>query len=223
MINNLFIIFDPLTTIDTNLNWISIFIILAVIPKIFNKKYNRLTWIFYKISSFISENIKTNLKKINLFSLINFERYFYAIFLLNFLRLYAYNFTPRAHLSISLYFSLPFWIRIIIKGYISSFNKIITHLLPSNTPIILCCFIILIETTRIYIRPLTLSIRLAANIIAGHILLYLLRDFLNSNLMLFLSLNNILIILLILEISVSIIQRYVYVTLLSLYLDEIEI
>jgi len=48
------------------------------------------------------------------------------------------------------------------------------HLIPLNTPIILTPFLVLIETIRIIIRPLSLSIRLTANLIAGHLLITLL-------------------------------------------------
>jgi len=48
------------------------------------------------------------------------------------------------------------------------------HLVPIGTPNILMPFIVVIETIRNIIRPLTLAVRLSANIIAGHLLLTLL-------------------------------------------------
>ena len=221
IINNLFIIFDPGTIISMSLNWLSILLFILFTPKLFFRKKNRFAWIFTKLASIVSYRTKNNIN-IKLFpSLIHFKVLFFIIFLYNFLSLYPFNFTPRAHIAVSIFFSFPFWLRIILKGWFTSFNKIITHLLPSNTPILLCSFIVMIETIRNIIRPLTLSIRLTANIIAGHILINLLRNLLCSNIFLFISLSSILTILLTLELAVSIIQSYVYITLLSLYLNEI--
>jgi F-type H+-transporting ATPase subunit a len=80
---------------------------------------------------------------------------------------------------------------------------------------------VFIETVRNVIRPLTLSVRLAANIIAGHLLLSLLRGISENSPYIFLPTFLIIIILLCLEYAVAIIQRYVFITLISLYLNEI--
>jgi F0F1-type ATP synthase membrane subunit a len=74
----------------------------------------------------------------------------------------------------------------------------------------------IIETVRQIIRPITLSVRLAANITAGHILIALSRaPILINN-----HIRVVLTTLLILELAVAIIQRYVFVILISIYLRE---
>jgi F-type H+-transporting ATPase subunit a len=83
-------------------------------------------------------------------------------------------------------------------------------------------FIVCIETVRNVIRPGTLAIRLAANIIAGHLLLTLLGNT-GSNLRLLL-INFLLIIqfaLLLLESAVAVIQSYVFAVLRALYSREV--
>lgn len=50
----------------------------------------------------------------------------------------------------------------------------LAHLVPLGTPGVLIPFIVLIETISNVIRPGTLAVRLAANMIAGHLLLVLL-------------------------------------------------
>ena len=96
------------------------------------------------------------------------------------------------------------------------------HLVPQGTPPVLIPFIVLIETIRNIIRPGTLAVRLAANIIAGHLLLTLLG---NTGPSLSLSILSILIfsqiLLLILESAVAIIQSYVFAVLRTLYTREI--
>lgn len=84
-------------------------------------------------------------------------------------------------------------------------------------------FIVIIELVRNVIRPLTLSVRLMANMTAGHLLLCLLRSNVSirrmSSSILVLSA---LVVLVILEIAVSLIQAYVFTLLSTLYLEEVQ-
>ena len=59
-------------------------------------------------------------------------------------------------------------------GGVKAPNSMMAHLVPLGTPVALIPFMVLIELVRNFIRPLTLSVRLAANIVAGHLLLTLL-------------------------------------------------
>jgi len=83
-------------------------------------------------------------------------------------------------------------------------------------------FIVLIETISNIIRPGTLTVRLSANIIAGHLLLTLLgnQTSYSSNTILIIILT-IQIMLLLLEIAVALIQAYVFTVLSSLYSREV--
>ena len=96
------------------------------------------------------------------------------------------------------------------------------HLVPQGTPAALIPFIVLIETIRNVIRPGTLAVRLAANIIAGHLLLTLLGNTgpsLSTSILVLLVIAQIL--LLILESAVAIIQSYVFAVLRTLYAREV--
>lgn len=97
------------------------------------------------------------------------------------------------------------------------------HLVPQGTPSVLIPFIVLIETIRNIIRPGTLAVRLAANIIAGHLLLTLLGNTgpsITSSLILSILIFS-QILLLTLESAVAIIQSYVFAVLRTLYTREI--
>jgi F-type H+-transporting ATPase subunit a len=99
----------------------------------------------------------------------------------------------------------------------------LSHLLPQGTPNALIIFIVIIEIVRNIIRPITLCVRLTANLIAGHLLISLLGDALTQ----LPILNRILtlpvpIALTILERAVSFIQAYVFITLITLYTTEIK-
>ena len=96
------------------------------------------------------------------------------------------------------------------------------HLVPQGTPGPLIPFIVLIETIRNVIRPGTLAVRLAANIIAGHLLLTLLGSTgpsLSISLVTLLLISQIL--LLTLEAAVAVIQSYVFAVLRTLYAREV--
>ncbi|RKF53455.1 ATP synthase subunit a [Erysiphe neolycopersici] len=89
-----------------------------------------------------------------------------------------------------------------------------------STPIALISFMVLIETVRNIIRPLTLSVRLIANIVAGHLLLLLLSKFTILSLSNLVLSSVVILILGVLEIGVSVIQAYVFVLLSILYAKE---
>jgi len=72
------------------------------------------------------------------------------------------------------------------------------------------------------IRPLTLSVRLTANIVAGHLLMILVSSPLTGlRMFIFMSTILALILLIGLELAVAIIQSYVFITLTSLYIIEV--
>lgn len=105
---------------------------------------------------------------------------------------------------------------------VKNFSSVIAHLVPEGTPIVLVPFIVCIEIIRSLIRPMTLAVRLAANIIAGHLLLVLCSTPACSAPSLTLSVILVAVLLLVLlEIGVAIIQRYVFTRLNSLYVREV--
>jgi len=84
-------------------------------------------------------------------------------------------------------------------------------------------FIVIVEILSNLIRPLALTFRLTANIIAGHLLISLIGGALISLPFSFILLGSLVQSLLVLmELGVSLIQSYVFSTLLLLYLRESE-
>jgi len=97
----------------------------------------------------------------------------------------------------------------------------IAHLVPLGTPVALMSFIVLIESVSNVIRPITLSVRLAANMIAGHLLLTLLgNQGVGAGYGVVLVVVSRQFLLLTLEAAVAIIQSYVFMTLRVLYSSE---
>nr|BAE72217.1 ATPase subunit 6 [Oryzias latipes] len=143
---------------------------------------------------------------------------------LNMLGLLPYTFTPTTQLSLNMAFAVPLWLATVIIGMRNQPTHALGHLLPEGTPTALIPVLIVIETISLFIRPLALGVRLTANLTAGHLLIQLIAT---AAFVLFpmipsvAILTSILLFLLtLLEIAVAMIQAYVFVLLLSLYLQE---
>lgn len=221
MIRNLFSIFDPHSSQNYSFNWLRILIPLLFFPNQFWFKKSKIFIFWFSINQFLLKEFN-NFKKKNYPNIIILFSIFIIIVIINFLGLFPYIFTASRHLSITLPLSLSIWLGIIFYNWYKITNLSFAHLVPLNTPTALIIFIVLIETIRNVIRPITLAIRLSANIIAGHLLLCLLGStgpIIELNLIPILILTQIL--LFTLELAVSIIQSYVFITLISLYSNEL--
>nr|AAQ01440.1 ATPase subunit 6 [Myiarchus stolidus]AAQ01444.1 ATPase subunit 6 [Myiarchus sagrae] len=143
---------------------------------------------------------------------------------INLLGLLPYTFTPTTQLSMNLALAFPLWLATLLTGLRNQPSIALGHLLPEGTPTPLIPALILIETTSLLIRPLALGVRLTANLTAGHLLIQLIST---ATIVLLpimptvsLLTTTILLLLTILEVAVAMIQAYVFVLLLSLYLQE---
>nr|YP_010372837.1 ATP synthase F0 subunit 6 [Xenolumpenus longipterus]QNM99693.1 ATP synthase F0 subunit 6 [Leptoclinus maculatus]UPE50474.1 ATP synthase F0 subunit 6 [Xenolumpenus longipterus]WMI36670.1 ATP synthase F0 subunit 6 [Cataetyx rubrirostris]BBM34611.1 ATPase subunit 6 [Leptoclinus maculatus] len=143
---------------------------------------------------------------------------------LNMLGLLPYTFTPTTQLSLNLGLATPLWLATVIIGMRNQPTHALGHLLPEGTPGPLIPVLIIIETISLFIRPLALGVRLTANLTAGHLLIQLIATaaFVLLPLMPVVALltSTVLVLLTLLEIAVAMIQAYVFVLLLTLYLQE---
>nr|AGN71581.1 ATP synthase F0 subunit 6 [Telmatobius vellardi] len=148
------------------------------------------------------------------------------IFLLgiNLLGLLPYTFTPTTQLSLNLGLAVPLWLATVAIGFRNQLTASLGHFLPEGTPTPLIPILIIIETISLFIRPMALGVRLTANLTAGHLLIQLISTatmalLFSSPIVSTLTFITLLL-LTILEIAVAMIQAYVFVLLLSLYLQE---
>nr|YP_004733937.1 ATP synthase F0 subunit 6 [Cyanopica cyanus]AEJ88689.1 ATP synthase F0 subunit 6 [Cyanopica cyanus]AMR35704.1 ATP synthase F0 subunit 6 [Cyanopica cyanus koreensis] len=146
------------------------------------------------------------------------------LLLINLLGLLPYTFTPTTQLSMNLALAVPLWLATLLTGLRNQPSVSLGHLLPEGTPTLLIPALILIETTSLLIRPLALGVRLTANLTAGHLLIQLISTatatLMSTMPMVSLLTLLVLFLLTILEVAVAMIQAYVFVLLLSLYLQE---
>nr|YP_009308050.1 ATP synthase F0 subunit 6 [Pennahia macrocephalus]AOS52826.1 ATP synthase F0 subunit 6 [Pennahia macrocephalus] len=143
---------------------------------------------------------------------------------LNILGLLPYTFTPTTQLSLNLALAFPLWLATVLIGLRNQPTAALGHLLPEGTPTPLIPILVVIETISLLIRPLALGVRLTANLTAGHLLMQLTSTaafVLLPMMPTVAALTAVLLLLLtLLEIAVAMIQAYVFVLLLSLYLQE---
>nr|YP_010388295.1 ATP synthase F0 subunit 6 [Nigidius miwai]UPO69315.1 ATP synthase F0 subunit 6 [Nigidius miwai] len=222
MMTNLFSTFDPSSSLLFPLNWLSTFLGILFIPYSFWLIPSRFSIIWTKITYILHKEFKTLQGKKSWGSSFLFISLFTLIIFNNFLGLFPYIFTSTSQLVLTLSLSLPLWLSFMIFGWINNTTHMLAHLVPQGTPPILMPFMVCIETISNIIRPGTLAVRLAANMIAGHLLMTLLGNTgpsLSYSLLIILLITQIL--LLILESAVAMIQSYVFAILSTLYSSEV--
>nr|YP_009926450.1 ATP synthase F0 subunit 6 [Saron marmoratus]QNH68793.1 ATP synthase F0 subunit 6 [Saron marmoratus] len=223
MMANLFSSFDPLSAIaDLPLNWLSSLLGLLFIPYMFWAQPTRWSLLWSNITLTLHKEFSILLTPKDKGGSIMFVSLFSFIVFNNFLGLLPYVFTSTSHLTTTLALALPFWMSFMLYGWFNHTEFMFAHLVPLGTPPALMPFMVLIETVSNIIRPGTLAVRLAANMIAGHLLLTLLGNTGNSLFPILLSiLISAQIILLSLEAAVAVIQAYVFAVLSTLYASEV--
>nr|YP_009727424.1 ATP synthase F0 subunit 6 [Diamesus osculans]QIA46738.1 ATP synthase F0 subunit 6 [Diamesus osculans] len=219
---NLFSSFDPSTSFGLSLNWLSTMLGLLFIPSMFWLIPSRWNFMWIKIINILHSEFKTLIGPNHQGSTLIFISLLTMIMFNNFLGLFPYIFTSSSHMVLTLALALPLWLSFMIYGWTNNTTHMFAHLVPQGTPPVLMPFMVCIETISNIIRPGTLAVRLAANMIAGHLLMTLLGNTGPSSSMIII---NILImaqlLLLILESAVAIIQSYVFAVLSTLYSSEV--
>nr|YP_009112548.1 ATP synthase F0 subunit 6 [Nephrops norvegicus]CEK40198.1 ATP synthase F0 subunit 6 [Nephrops norvegicus] len=223
MMTSLFSIFEPSSSIfSLSINWLSTFVGLFFIPYLYWAAPSRWALVWSKIMQLLHNEFQAILGQATKGSTILFISLFSFIMFNNTLGLLPYVFTSSSHLAMTLALALPLWLTFILFGWINHTQHMLAHMVPQGTPGLLMPFMVLVETLSNIIRPGTLAVRLAANMIAGHLLLTLLGNMgpsLSLTLVSFLMLAQIL--LLMLESAVAMIQSYVFAVLSTLYASEV--
>nr|VFU78829.1 ATP synthase 6 [Proasellus ortizi] len=219
---NLFSIFDPSSSFPLSLNWTSTFVGLIIIPPSLFLFKSRPSFMLTKMMIYLFKEISILLPTKTHHFMVFLLSLFFLIMFNNSLGLFPQIFTASSHLVFTMSLALPLWATYYFYGWANKFKDMMAHLVPNGTPSILIPFMVVIETVSSLIRPLTLAVRLAANMIAGHLLMVLLSNYasiFSPSMTLTVILSQIL--LLILETAVAVIQAYVFMVLSVLYVSEI--
>nr|YP_009115780.1 ATP synthase F0 subunit 6 [Temnopleurus hardwickii]AJC10787.1 ATP synthase F0 subunit 6 [Temnopleurus hardwickii] len=148
---------------------------------------------------------------------------FITILSINVLGLFPYAFTATSHISLTYSLGFPLWMAVNILGFYLAFNSRLSHLVPQGTPSVLIPLMVWIETLSLFAQPIALGLRLAANLTAGHLLIFLLSTaiwLLASNPMVSVPIFIVFVLLFVLEIGVACIQAYVFTALVHFYLQQ---
>lgn len=162
------------------------------------------------------------------------RRYFPLIFTVfiivlmgNVLGLIPYSFTYTSHIIVTAVLALLIFFVVTILGIVNHGFHFFSLFCPPGIPFALKFFIVPIEVLSFVIRPVTLSVRLFANMLAGHLMLKVFAGF--STMMALAGFGGILagtvpmffnVALYALELLVAVLQAYIFAILSSIYLKD---
>ena len=149
-----------------------------------------------------------------------FSLFMFVLFC-NMVGMLPYSFTVTSHIIVTLIMALFVFIGVTIIGFINHGFKYLSIFVPSGVPVVLLPLITIIEIISYLSRPVSLSVRLFANMMAGHTMLKVFGGFVVSlgilggwlPLSFSVALTG-------LEILVAFLQAYVFAILTCIYLND---
>lgn len=175
------------------------------------------------ITGMVDENIGHNGRRYVPFIFALFVFILFA----NIIGLLPFAFAVTSHIWVTFAFAAFIFLLCVLIGLARHGLKFFTLFVPPQTPVILLPLIVLIELISFLTRPITLSVRLFANMTAGHILLQVFAGFVVSLGLaggafwligiLPLVMN---VALYALELLVAVVQAYVFALLTCVYLND---
>jgi ATP synthase subunit 6 len=102
---------------------------------------------------------------------------FVFIALMNVFGVFPYTFAPTAHIIVTFGLSLSIFIGCTILGLINFRSDFFAMFMPAGSPLVLAPFLVIIEFVSYLAKAISLGVRLAANITAGHLLFSILSGF----------------------------------------------
>jgi len=146
---------------------------------------------------------------------------FTFILFCNVLGLIPYSFTVTSHIIVTLALALAVFIGATIIGFIRNGFGYLKLFVPSGVPVLLLPLVVIIEIVSYFIRPMSLSIRLFANMMAGHMMLKVMGGFV---VMLGVAAGWLPLLAMVglygLELLVAALQAYVFALLTCMYLSD---
>ncbi|MAP93952.1 MAG: F0F1 ATP synthase subunit A [Ponticaulis sp.] len=152
---------------------------------------------------------------------------FLLIFGINMLGMIPYFETPTAQIVVTAALAILVFLTVIVYGFIKNGVSFLKLFVPSGAPWPLYFLLIPLEIISFFVRPVTLSLRLFGNILAGHIVLKLFVMFTTT----LLGLASMLSVIAIfpftaaiaftaLEFLVAFLQAYIFAVLTCVYLND---
>lgn len=152
---------------------------------------------------------------------------FMFVLVANLLGMFPYFFTITSHIIVTFMLSLLVIGTVVVYGFWKHGLGFLKLFVPSGIPIVLMPLVVLIEVISFLSRPISLSVRLFANMLAGHITLKVFAGFVTSlGAMGALGIGGAILPLFMavaltgLEFLVAFLQAYVFAVLTCMYLND---
>ena len=197
---------------------VAILMILAVRPRAgIPGRWQILAELSYEfIARLVSDNIGKDGKPY--FSFI-FTIFMFVLFG-NFLGMLPYSFTFTSHIAVTLSMALVIFVLVTIIAFLKHGTRFFSFFLPAGVPIFLAPLMIVIEVISYFTRPFSLSIRLFANMMAGHTLLKVVGGFVFPlGILGFIPLAG-LVAITGLEFLIAFLQAYIFTILTCIYIND---
>ena len=132
-----------------------------------------------------------------------------------------YAFTATSHISVTFVLAILVFLTVTIVGFVKHGLHFFSLFLPHGTPMWLAPLLIVIELVAYLARPISLSLRLAANMVAGHVLLKVLAGFMVVMAVYLKPVPAPFIVVLVgFEIFIALLQAYIFTILSCVYLND---
>jgi F-type H+-transporting ATPase subunit a len=152
---------------------------------------------------------------------------FMFVLVANLLGLFPYFFTVTSHIIVTFALALLVIGTVVVYGFMKHGLGFLKLFVPQGVPAVLAPLVVLIEVISFLSRPISLSVRLFANMLAGHITLKVFAGFVTSLSALgFVGVAGSILPLLMtvaitgLEVLVAFLQAYVFAVLTSMYIND---
>ena len=168
------------------------------------------------IANMIRENVGTEGRKYFpfIFTLFMF------ILMGNLLGMIPYSYTFTSQIVVTFVIAITIFLGVTVIGIVLHGFHFFTLFVPPGMPIVLAPLLIPIEVISYFVRPVSLSVRLFANMMAGHTMMKVFAGFTAA--LGFLGIAPILLLVALtgFEIMVAVLQAYVFTVLTCLYLND---
>ena len=199
------------------------FFLMFVLMNEINIIPRKVQYLWEVIYLFVTGMVYTQISKKGLKYLPFLLTIFIMILLLNIVSLFPFSFAVTSHFIWSLYLSLSTCLGIFFLG-LMNYKLDYLKIFLQNIPILLYPLMTVIELASYVIRAFSLAIRLSANILAGHILVDIIAEVISMLNYYLVDLAFVVLLLLIalfiLEIGVACLQAYVFLLLITIYLND---
>ena len=154
-----------------------------------------------------------------------FGQFIFTIFMfvlfLNMLGMMPYSFTVTSHIAVTFALAFLIFLLVTIVGFVKHGLGFFGYFAPKGDPIFMLPLLVIIEVISYFTRPISLSVRLFANMMAGHTMLKVFSGFVISMGIVggWLPLG-VMVAFTGLEILIAFLQAYVFTILTCIYLND---